>query len=121
MDWFVAGGWSMWFLLAIGALCLTAAGTFAFRPDPTQLDRIAGLSRSVAWSTLLGVASDLAAVGYNIPRNPEWAKSPDLPLLVLQGIAESLSPAILGAAILSVSSLLVAAGCGRLRAHGAAP
>lgn len=121
MDWFVAGGWSMWFLVLIGALSLIAAAGFARRPDPAQLERIASLSRAVAWSTLVGVASDLAAVGYTIPHKPEWAHSPDLALLVLEGVAESMSPAILGGAILSVSALLVAAGCGRLRAHGAAP
>ena len=121
MEWFVVGGWSMWFLLILGGLCLLAAGGFAFRPDPTQLPRIASLSRAVGWSALVGVASDLAAVGFHIPHKPEWAHSPDVHLLVLEGFAESMSPAIFGGALLSVASLLVAAGHARLRNHGAAP
>lgn len=121
MEWFAAGGWSMWFLTIFGALCVMAAAGFAWRPDPSQLPRIACLSRAVGWSTLVGVSTDLAAVGFTIPSKPEWAHSPDLPLLVLQGFAESMSPATYGGAILSVTALLLAAGHGRLRAHGAAP
>ena len=121
MDWFVAGGWSMWFLVVVGGVCLLNAGAFTRRPDPTRLPRIEGLARAVGWSTLVGVASDLAAVGTKIPSRPEWAHSPDVHLLVLEGFAESMSPAVLGGAILSVTALLVAAGHGRLRAQGAAP
>ncbi|HMI93682.1 MAG TPA: hypothetical protein VK509_20050 [Polyangiales bacterium] len=121
MQWFVVGGWSMWFLLVLGGLSVLAAGKFAFRPDETQLPRIAALSRSVGWSILVGVSSDLAAVGFTIPSKPEWAHSPDLPLIVLEGFAESMSPAIFGGAILSVISILLAAGHARLRIHGSAP
>lgn len=121
MEWFAAGGWSMWFLTVFGALSLLAAGGFAWRPDPSQLPRISSLSRAVAWSTLAGVSSDLAAVGFTIPSKPEWAHSPDLPLLVMQGFAESMSPVTYGGAFLSVTALLLAAGHGRLRAHGATP
>ena len=120
-EWFVAGGWVMFFLLAVGVLALVWAAAFAARPDPTQFDRITCLSRAVAWGVVAGVATDLAAVGTKIPANPKWAHSPDLPLLVLQGVGESMSPAILGGAILSVVALLTAVGHARLRAHGAAP
>jgi hypothetical protein len=121
MQWFVVGGWSMWFLLVLGGLSVLAAAKFAFRPAEAQLPRIASLSRAVGWSILVGVSSDLAAVGFNIPRKPEWAQSPDLPLLVMEGFAESMSPAIFGGAILSVVSILLAAGHARLRAQGSAP
>jgi hypothetical protein len=40
---------------------------------------------------------------------------------VLQSVAESMSPAILGSGVLSVVSLLCAAGHARMRAQGAAP
>jgi hypothetical protein len=120
-DWFVAGGVSMWFLMVVGALAMWAGGRFALRPDPSQLDRIRELRSALAWGSVAGVASDLAAVGYHIPNRPEWAHSPDLPLLVLQGVGESMSPALFGGAILSVIALLCAAGFGRMRTHGAAP
>jgi len=121
MDWFLSGGWIMWFLGLSGLLTLAACVRFARRPDPTQLPHIGALRGALSWGVVTGVAADLAAVGTKIPANPRWAHSPDLPLLVLQGIAESLAPAILGGALLSISALLLAAGHGKLRAEGAAP
>lgn len=120
-EWFMNGGWSMWFLALVGALAVVAAGKFALRPDASQLDRIRCLSQALAWGVVGGVASDLAAVGLHIPARPEWAHSPDLPLIILQGVGESMSPALFGSALLAVISLLTAAGHGRLRAHGTAP
>jgi hypothetical protein len=120
-EWFIAGGWVMWFLAGVGGLAVLAAAGFARRPDRSQLPRIEGLSRALAWGVVTGVATDLAAVGSHIPARPEWAHSPDLPLLVLQGVGESMSPAMFGGALLSVVALLTAAGHGRLRAQGMAP
>ena len=121
MDWFRAGGFSMWFIAVFGALALLAAGSFARRPDPARLSHIACLQRAVAWAVLTGVASDLAAVGHAVGSHPAWSHGADLPLIVLTGIAESLMPAVLGGAILSAASLLTAVGHSRLRAHGVAP
>jgi hypothetical protein len=91
-----------------------AARPFSTRPDPTT-------SRAVAWAIVNGVASDLAAVASHIAARDDWAHSPDFALLVLQGVGESMSPAILGGGVLSVVSLLCAAGHARMRAEGAAP
>jgi len=120
-EWFVAGGWSMWFLLVVGALALMAALGFARRPDPAGLERLHCLSRAVAWGVVTGIATDLAAVATTIAGRPEWAHGPDFGLLVLQGVGESMSPAILGGAVLSIVGLLSAAGHARLRAQGIAP
>ena len=59
-----------------------------------------------------------AAVGIQIPRRPEWAKSPDLPLPVLQGFGELMSSLMLGGAFYFAIALLFAAGHSRLRAQG---
>lgn len=118
MEWFFAGGFSMWIILVVGGLGIAAAAAFAQRPAPDKLPRIESLLRAVAWSSVVGVATDFAAVGTKIPSNPEWAKSPELPLLVLQGFGESMSPLIFGGAICSAIALLLAAGHGRLRAQG---
>jgi hypothetical protein len=119
--WFVSGGWVMWLLLVVGALAVLACAKFARLPDPKQLARIGELRRALAWGTFVGIASDLAAVGLHINARDDWAHSPDLALLVLQGIAESLSPAMLGGGLLVVTSLLLAAGHGRLNRLGIAP
>jgi hypothetical protein len=120
-EWFAAGGWVMWFLTLVGGLTVAAAARFALRPDATQLPRIRELNRALSWGAITGLASDLAAVGYTIPSRPDWAHSPDLPLLLLQGIAESMSPVLFGGGLLSIGALLTAAGHGRLRAQGTAP
>lgn len=120
-QWFVNGGWSMWFLSIVGVLAVVASARFAWRPDPAQLERIRCLGRALAWGIVTGTAADLAEVGLQINARTEWAHSPDLALLVLQGVAESMSPALLGGAVLSVVALLCAAGLGRLHAHGMAP
>ncbi|HTE43776.1 MAG TPA: hypothetical protein VK636_00920 [Gemmatimonadaceae bacterium] len=119
--WFEAGGYVMWFVLLFGLIAVIAAARFAWRPDPTQLDRIQQLSRAVAWAIVNGVASDLAAVASHIAARDDWAHSPDFALLVLQGVGESMSPAILGGGALSVVALLTAAGHARLRTQGAVP
>lgn len=120
-DWFLAGGWVMGFIVLVGAITLLNAGAFARFPDATRLPRIEWLCRALKWTVITGVAADLAAVGTKIPAKPEWAHSPNVHLLVLEGIAESLVPAILGGAILTVVALLTAAGHGRLRLMGTAP
>jgi hypothetical protein len=119
--WFVAGGWVMWFLTLVGTIAIVAGLGFARRPDPEKLPRITCLSRALVWTIVAGVASDLAAVGIKIPNTPKWAHSPDLALLVLEGVGESMTPAVLGGALLSVIALLTAVGHGRQRAHGTAP
>jgi hypothetical protein len=121
MDWFRSGGAAMWFLSAVGIAALLAAASFARRPDLALVPRVERLTSAVVWSMVAGVASDLAEVGRAIPSTPEWAHSPDLVLIILTGISESLTPAVLGAAILSVDALLMAAGHARLRALGSAP
>jgi hypothetical protein len=108
--WFLGGGWIMWFLALVGLLTILAAAGFARFPEVRKLPRIEALSRAVAWATVTGLCADLAAVGTRVPANPAWAHSPDLPLIVMTGIAESMSPVTFGGAILSVVALLVAAG-----------
>jgi hypothetical protein len=118
MDWFINGGFSMWVILVVGVLALVSAAGFARRPDEAKLPRIEQLAISVKWSSIAGVATDFAAVGTQIPSRLEWAKSHDLPLLVLQGFGESMSPLLFGGAFMSAIALLLAAGHGRLRAQG---
>ena len=111
----IAGGWIMGFLLILGVFAVFTALDFTRHPQPDKLPRLEALSRAIAWAIVTGVGADLAAVGTKIPANPKWAHSPDLHLLLLTGIAESMSPLILGGALLSVIALLTAAGHARLR------
>jgi hypothetical protein len=103
----------MWFLLAFGALTLVCAAGFAARPDYSRLRLTSALAIATLFTTLTAISADLAAVGHQVPSY--LARHPELTLSValLQGAAESMSPAILGFTVLSLAALLVALGCYR--------
>ncbi|MBM4321286.1 MAG: hypothetical protein FJ125_15400 [Deltaproteobacteria bacterium] len=101
-----------------GLVALVAAALFVWRPDVRKVETVRALERAVLFSTLSGLVSALAAVGYKVPANPEWARSPDMPLIVMTGIAESMSAPILGFTVLSLVALLVAVGHRRLARRG---
>jgi hypothetical protein len=107
------GGWGMWFVLAFGLVTLASAVGFAWRPDPTREHAVRSFSRATFFAILSTTSLDLATVG-KVPTKLEWANSPKMPLIVMEGIAESLAPAILGFTLLSLVWLFVAVGQRRL-------
>lgn len=114
LNLFRAGGAPMFFVVIFGLLALISSGLFVYRPAEHKRRTLAALDRAVLYSALAGLVAGLAAVGYHVPENPAWAKSPDLPLIVMTGIAESLSAPIFGFTFLALSAMLQAAGLRRL-------
>ncbi|HTV26008.1 MAG TPA: hypothetical protein VMG12_45230 [Polyangiaceae bacterium] len=110
----LGGGPSIWFVMLFAGFTLAAAVAFMRRPDPRRADAVRSFTRATAFSILSSVCLNLAAVGSKVPANPEWANSPRLPLIVMEGISESLAPAILGFMLLSLSWTLMAVGHRRL-------
>ena len=108
------GGFSSWIVLLFGLITLVAAGLYLWRPEQRKLGILRGMTVATAFSVLSGLSANLAAVMFNVSQNPKWAKSPDMPLLVMTGIGESLTTAILGFTVLSVAWLLGAIGNRRL-------
>jgi hypothetical protein len=108
------GGWSMWFVLAFGLLSVAAAAAFARRPRVTGERLVLDLSRATTFAVLSAVSLNLATVGARVPNVPEWANSPRVHLIVMEGISESLAPAILGFALLAFASIILAVGQRRL-------
>jgi len=110
---FQEGGFPMWFLLAFGALALVAGGRFAMQPNPARLRLALALGSATLFTTFTAIAADLAAVGHQVPEY--LVKHPEVPLssVLLQGLAESLSPAILGCTVLTLAALFIALGCYR--------
>ncbi|HET7543773.1 MAG TPA: hypothetical protein VFK05_28070 [Polyangiaceae bacterium] len=100
----------MWFLLAFGALLLVAGARFALRPDAARLRLAFALGAATLFTMLTAVSADLATVGHHAPdylaRHPETT----LAVALLQGAAESLSPAILGCTVLTLAALFIALG-----------
>lgn len=106
-----AGGWSMWFVLLLGLGALVAAGLFVARADLRKL----ALVRALTWATLLSIGSGLCANFAAVMTYGARTEDPDLARIVMQGLAEAVTPAILGCTMLSISWLLVAVGTRRVQ------
>src|SRR3954453_18421119 len=92
MALFREGGFPMWFLLAFGGLLLISGARFALRPDAARLRVTLALGAATGVKTLTAIRADLATVGHQVPEY--LARHPELTLasVLLQGMAESLSP-----------------------------
>jgi hypothetical protein len=108
------GGWAMWFVLAIGLITVAAALGFALKPASPRQDAVRSFSLATSFMTVSAVSLDLAAVGSKVPNIPALANSPRLHLIVMEGISESLAPAILGFTLLSFAWIVMAVGQRRL-------
>jgi hypothetical protein len=108
------GGPSMWFVLLFASFTLAAAIGFARQPQARRADAVRSFSWATAFSTTSGVCLNLATVGSKVPAHLQAADRPKLPLIVMEGIAESLAPAILGFMLLSLAWTLMAVGHRRL-------
>jgi hypothetical protein len=116
LTFFLAGGPSMLFVLGLGFAALISAAGFARHPDPRRTGTVIALTVAASFASLNGVAMDLSAVGRNVAQNAEW-KNDELSRVVLMGLNESLSPIILGGALLCVTWLVMAFGYRRLNSR----
>jgi hypothetical protein len=117
IEFFQAGGWSMIPVLLFGVLALGAAGRSVARPNERWVGIVRALSAATVFAIMSGLAANIAAVGSHVPANPEWAESPRVHLIVMQGIAESMAPAVMGFTLLSLAWLVAAASVRRLGAE----
>jgi hypothetical protein len=113
LEFFMAGGPPMFFLLALGLIAVVSAARFMRSPDPRKVGAIVALSVATGFAALTGVASDLHVFTNRVAHHEEWLET-QLAAVVLQGISESLTPAILGGTLLSVTWMLMAVGYRRL-------
>lgn len=116
MTWFMGGGLSMVFVLVFGLMAVALAAWFAGSPGTGDVRSHVALGVAVLAASLCGVMTDLTAVATQVPANPEWAQSPDLAMILLVGLGESLAPGVLGFALVAVQALLVSFGLRRLPA-----
>ncbi|MBN2496804.1 MAG: hypothetical protein JXR96_19595 [Deltaproteobacteria bacterium] len=113
LEFMRAGGYAMWLILVFGGGTIGLCVAFAWRPGERKLAMIRPLSLCTVFAVLSGMTAGLGMVMKNVTTRPEWAHSPDLHLIVMTGIGESLTPAILGFSMLCVAWLLVAVGMRR--------
>jgi predicted benzoate:H+ symporter BenE len=109
-----AGGFGMVIVLVVGLATLGTAVLFARRPDERRMAMLRALTLASLFSTLTAVASNMATVFYKVPQHPEWSKAGELGKTVLIGMGESLTPAILCGAFLTISWVVAAVGLRRL-------
>ena len=114
-----AGGISMFIVILFGIITLIAAGLFTWKLRESLLGFFRGMVTATLYSILGGISANLATVMWRVSQDPEWGKSPDMKLIVMTGIAESLTPAILGFTIISLAWMIVAFGNRRFYARSA--
>jgi hypothetical protein len=107
------GGWPMYPILIAGGAAVLVAARAALRGG--RSGSLRSLCCAVACLSIMGVALDLMAVCFNIA--PEYfAQGADggrLAQIVMRGFGESMSPAVLGFALLGVTGVLAAVGHAR--------
>lgn len=115
LNFLLGGGVPILFTLVFGLIAVGAAARFALAPKLQALPAIQALTSAVIFSSLCGVAADLAAVGRAAPQfAAEPENSGQLHVILLVGFAESMAPAILGFGLLQAAWILVAFGHRRL-------
>ena len=119
LDLLREGGGPMLFVLIFGLLTFASAALFAARGDRRRLGFISWMGLATGLSVAGGVCADLAAVGHHgLERCAERHIEPAACLLL--GVAESMSPGIVGFTLLSLAAMLAAVGMSRT-ARAAAP
>ena len=103
------GGWGMWAILFVGLLLIVDAARFAHKPAPERLGFLRMLALSTISASVCTTLMDVAKVFSVLARED---KIPDgqIVRVLFEGIKECLSPGMFGAAILTITALLVAVG-----------
>ena len=107
------GGVPVLFVVAFGLAGVLTALAQARHPRPEREGFIRGMMRATLFSTLCALAADLAAVMMYLKSLPP---AQDASRLLFEGIGESMSPPILGFALLSVTAFLQAVAARRAAA-----
>jgi hypothetical protein len=114
MEFLRAGGWSAISTMIFGLLALVVAGLFVRQATPRRLAIVRALSASTVFAALAGVALNFSTVMFKTTGLPELRDAPDFHLIVMQGLGESVVPAVLGGMLLALTWLLIAVGTRRL-------
>jgi hypothetical protein len=110
LNLFVEGGFPMWFLLVFGVATLLFATRFARAPSQRSLKTTFSFAGATGFTALTAICTDLAMVGHHAPKYLKTHPEMSLSEVLLQGLAESLSPGILGFTLLSLAALILAYG-----------
>jgi hypothetical protein len=109
----------MLFILITGLLCLGAAFYFAIKAKRTSLGFIKKMMLATLFGTLAASCADVGATLYATEKILEKSEADYAHAghLLIEGLAESTSPGILGFSFLALTFMLVAVGQRRLDAR----
>jgi hypothetical protein len=118
IEFLKAGGFPIFIVILCGGAGLVAAVRFLLKADERKLAIIRALTWATTFSVAAAVTADITAVMWKVPRffadAPPGTDLPDLRLIIMEGLGEALTPAILGFTMLTLCWLLVAVGARRL-------
>ena len=106
------GGVPILFVIVLGLCTLLSALAFAFRPAHARLRWLVWMHGAVLFATFAGTCANLGATFHYLADGKQGQN--DRALVLLQGLAESMSTPILGFAFLALSALCVAVGVRRV-------
>jgi hypothetical protein len=109
----IAGGVPMLFIVVFGLVAIAAAARFAWAPGDGRWSHVAALATAVGFASIAGFAADMMSVAVHVGENPEWQTSDNFRVVVLEGFGESMSPLILGFAMVAAAALVTAVGMRR--------
>ncbi len=110
LEFFQEGGFSMFFLLGFGVFTLVLAVRYARVPTRVRFRTTLGLAAATGFATLTSVLANVAAVGHHASEFLERHREMTLPEVLLQGVAESMAPGILGFTLLALAAVVVTVG-----------
>jgi hypothetical protein len=110
----LSGGAATLVVLALGLATLVQSISFLRDPREGRVGALRAFSQATVWATVGATAAALGAVFHKVPANEDWAQSPDLPLIVMMGVGESMVPLVLGALLLTLSALASGIGFRRM-------
>lgn len=120
IEFFVAGGVVMWFVLGFGLAALIGAVFFARRPHELRLGALRALCRATAFASVAGFVAGVAVTLKLCAQLPP-AEASSWHVYAILGLAESSSNLILGTALLALTWLVIAVGLRRLASREASP
>src|SRR5690349_16294264 len=96
------GGFPMFFLLAFGLVAMSLAVRFALRPSQRALRTALAMAVATACTAVTSICTALWVVGHQAPEYLKRHPETHLAEVVLLGVAEALTPGILGFTMLSL-------------------
>lgn len=108
LQFFKNGGFGMFPILALGLALLATGASFARSGRKDTEAFLERIMKATLWASVVAFALDLMTVGFFVAR--QESVDGGVVRIVAEGIAESLSPVVLGGGFLMVGWLFVAVG-----------